>query len=56
MEIAFFGTGLTGSGFVRRLLADGHAVNVWNRSPAKAQALVALGALDSAAAAARMPI
>ena len=45
MKIAFFGTGLMGSGFVRRLLANGHAVNVWNRSPAKAQALVALGAV-----------
>ncbi len=53
MKIAFFGTGLMGSGFVRRMLANGHAVNVWNRSPAKAQALVALGAVafaDPAAA------
>ena len=53
MKIAFFGTGLMGTGFVRRLLANGHAVNVWNRSPAKAQALVALGAVafaDPAAA------
>ena len=45
MKIAFFGTGLMGAGFVRRQLANGHAVNVWNRSPAKAQALVALGAV-----------
>jgi 3-hydroxyisobutyrate dehydrogenase len=44
MKIAFFGTGLMGSGFVRRLLASGHQVNVWNRSVAKAQALVADGA------------
>ena len=36
MQITFFGTGLMGTGFVRRLLANGHAVNVWNRSPAKA--------------------
>jgi 3-hydroxyisobutyrate dehydrogenase len=39
MKIAFFGTGLMGSGFVRRLRANGHEVNVWNRSPAKALAL-----------------
>lgn len=44
MKIAFFGTGLMGSGFVRRLRATGHEVHVWNRSPAKAQALVADGA------------
>jgi len=44
MKIAFFGTGLMGSGFVRRLRANGHEVNVWNRSPAKAQALEAHGA------------
>ena len=53
MKIAFFGTGLMGSGFVRRLLANGHQVQVWNRSPAKAEALAALGAVvcaDPAAA------
>ena len=44
MKIAFFGAGLMGTGFVRRLLANGHEVNVWNRSPSKAQALVAHGA------------
>ena len=44
MKIAFFGTGLMGSGFVRRLLANGHQVNVWNRSAAKASALQADGA------------
>ena len=44
MAIAFFGTGLMGAGFVRRLLANGQQVNVWNRSPAKALALEALGA------------
>lgn len=53
MKIAFFGTGLMGSGFVRRLRATGHEVNVWNRSAAKARALEADGALafaDPAAA------
>jgi len=44
MKIAFFGTGLMGAGFVRRARANGHEVNVWNRSPAKAQALAAHGA------------
>lgn len=44
MKIAFFGTGLMGSGFVRRLRATGHEVNVWNRSAAKARALEAHGA------------
>jgi 3-hydroxyisobutyrate dehydrogenase len=44
MKIAFFGTGLMGAGFVRRMLANGHQVNVWNRSPAKAKALEAEGA------------
>jgi len=53
MGIAFFGTGLMGSGFVRRLRAKGHDVNVWNRSPAKARALVGDGirAFDDPAAA-----
>jgi 3-hydroxyisobutyrate dehydrogenase len=44
MKIAFFGTGLMGSGFVRRLRASGHEVNVWNRSAAKARALEVHGA------------
>ena len=39
MKIAFLGTGLMGSGFVRRLLAQGQTVHVWNRSPAAAKAL-----------------
>ena len=44
MKIAFLGTGLMGSGFVRRLRATGHEVNVWNRSAAKARVLEADGA------------
>ncbi|MBK7264626.1 MAG: NAD(P)-dependent oxidoreductase [Rubrivivax sp.] len=44
MKIAFFGTGLMGSGFVRRLRAKGHEVHVWNRSAAKAKQLEADGA------------
>ena len=55
MELAFLGTGLMGAGFVRRLLEQGHAVRVWNRSGDKARALEAFGAraCDSAADAAR---
>jgi 3-hydroxyisobutyrate dehydrogenase len=44
MKIAYFGTGLLGAGFVRRLLENGHQVTVWNRSPEKARALAADGA------------
>ena len=44
MKIAFFGAGLMGSGFVRRMLDNGHEVNVWNRDPAKAKVLEADGA------------
>jgi 3-hydroxyisobutyrate dehydrogenase len=53
MKIAFFGTGLMGAGFVRRLRATGHEVNVWNRSAGKAHALEAVGAkaFDALAAA-----
>jgi 3-hydroxyisobutyrate dehydrogenase len=40
-----------GAGFVRRMLAQGHEVAAWNRSPAKAQALEALGARACANAA-----
>lgn len=42
--IAFFGTGLLGSGFVRALLARGERVHVWNRTKEKALALEAYGA------------
>lgn len=44
MNIAFLGAGLMGTGFVRRLLANGHTVQVWNRNPARASALEAHGA------------
>ncbi|OSP54821.1 NAD(P)-dependent oxidoreductase [Pseudoruegeria sp. SK021] len=43
-QIAFLGTGLMGAPMARRLLAAGHRVTVWNRGPAKAQALVGEGA------------
>lgn len=39
--IAFLGTGLMGTGFIRRARANGVTVRAWNRSAAKAQALAA---------------
>ena len=44
MKIAFFGAGLMGAGFIKKLRDNGHAVNVWNRDFAKAKALEADGA------------
>lgn len=42
--IAWLGTGLLGSGFVRALLERGEKVHVWNRTAEKARALEADGA------------
>lgn len=55
MKLALLGTGLMGAPMARRLLAAGFPVAVWNRTPAKAEALAAAGATvaDSAAAAVR---
>lgn len=44
-RIAFLGTGLMGAPMVRRLLAAGHQVSVWNRSPEKARMLADAGAM-----------
>jgi 3-hydroxyisobutyrate dehydrogenase-like beta-hydroxyacid dehydrogenase len=43
-QVSFAGLGNMGRGMVRRLLAEGHRVTVWNRSPAAVDELVALGA------------
>jgi len=43
-HITFLGTGLMGEPMVRRLLAAGFSVTVWNRTYAKAQLLEAAGA------------
>lgn len=51
MKIAFLGTGLMGSGFVRRLRAKGHEVHVWNRNAARTAPLVTEGARAFASAA-----
>ena len=55
MKLGFCGLGLMGAAMVQRLLAAGHSVQVWNRTPGKAAALVAQGALlcDSPAQAAQ---
>ena len=45
MEIGFCGPGLMGAPMIRHLLRAGHAVHVWNRTRAKAEALLADGAL-----------
>lgn len=52
--IAFFGTGMLGTGFVRALRKRGETVHVWNRTIAKAKPLEEAGAVvfeDPAAAA-----
>ena len=46
--LAFLGMGLLGSNFVRALRKRGEAVQVWNRSPEKAQALAPIGAVPQA--------
>ncbi|MCZ4314605.1 NAD(P)-dependent oxidoreductase [Comamonadaceae bacterium G21597-S1] len=45
MKLGFCGLGLMGAPMVRRLLAAGHVVKVWNRSPEKIEPLRALGAI-----------
>lgn len=50
--IAFLGTGQMGSGMAANLLAAGHSVSVWNRSPDKAQHLTANGAVIASSPAA----
>jgi 3-hydroxyisobutyrate dehydrogenase-like beta-hydroxyacid dehydrogenase len=42
--VGFLGTGLLGSGMVERMLRQGDAVTVWNRTASKARALEPLGA------------
>jgi 3-hydroxyisobutyrate dehydrogenase len=45
MKIAFLGAGMMATGFIRRMLKNGQEVRVWNRSPEKAKALEARGAV-----------
>jgi 3-hydroxyisobutyrate dehydrogenase len=44
MRVAFLGLGSMGSGMARRLIAAGHAVAVFNRTPTRAAPFGALGA------------
>ena len=44
MKLAFCGLGIMGEAMVRRLLQAGHEVRVWNRTRAKAEGVVSLGA------------
>ncbi len=46
MRISFLGLGNMGLPMARNLLGLGHAVTVYNRTPGKAQALIALGATE----------
>jgi 3-hydroxyisobutyrate dehydrogenase-like beta-hydroxyacid dehydrogenase len=50
-QITLLGCGLMGQPMARRLLAAGHTVTVWNRTPEKARALAAHGARVAADAA-----
>jgi 3-hydroxyisobutyrate dehydrogenase-like beta-hydroxyacid dehydrogenase len=45
MEITWIGTGIMGAPMARRLLAAGHHMKVYNRSPEKARALTTDGAI-----------
>lgn len=47
MRIGFLGTGRMGTELVKRLLGAGHEVTVWNRTAAKAEALVDAGATQA---------
>lgn len=49
-KIAYLGLGIMGQGMVANLLKAGYPVTVWNRSPEKAQGLVAQGAVLAATA------
>jgi 3-hydroxyisobutyrate dehydrogenase len=42
--VAYLGTGLLGSGFVKKMLENGQEVQVWNRTASKANALETFGA------------
>lgn len=44
MRVGFIGLGIMGSGMAANVLAKGHPLTVWNRTPARAAALRAAGA------------
>ena len=45
--VTCIGLGLMGAALARALLAAGHSITVWNRSPGRAEALVGLGAQEA---------
>ncbi len=47
-RLGYIGIGLMGLPMTRRLLAAGHEVTVWNRSPEKTEAALAAGAKAAA--------
>ena len=47
MRVAFLGLGRMGSLMSRHVLAAGHELVVWNRTPGKAADLVAAGATEA---------
>ena len=49
MKVGFIGLGHMGAGMAGNLIKAGHEVTVYNRTPEKAQALVAAGARIAAA-------
>jgi 3-hydroxyisobutyrate dehydrogenase-like beta-hydroxyacid dehydrogenase len=58
-DVTVLGTGLMGAAIVRTLLAAGHAVTVWNRTPERAAPLAELGATvceDATAAVMSSPV
>jgi len=46
-QLTCVGLGLMGSALARALLAAGHRITVWNRSPGRAKAVVSLGAREA---------
>jgi UDP-N-acetylmuramoylalanine-D-glutamate ligase len=46
-KIAYIGIGVMGQGMVLNLIESGHYVTVWNRTPARAEAMRAHGAADA---------
>src|SRR5262245_18045601 len=48
MKLGFIGTGRMGGAMVGRLLAAGHDVGIYNRTPAKAKPLTDAGAKSAA--------
>jgi 6-phosphogluconate dehydrogenase len=47
MHIGFIGLGRMGANMVRRLVLDGHAVVVYNRTPEKTTEIAGEGAIPS---------